>query len=100
MGDGVAMPGTKGERGDPGPPGEGKPGKNVRQSCIFLFTSGTLRTTDDHVKYFLSRENRAYQVCRGLPVPKEAGYECPFMSICVNICVTDRFVICVVMCPL
>lgn len=35
-GEGVAVPGPKGERGDPGPPGEGKPGKNVRELCIIF----------------------------------------------------------------
>lgn len=34
MGDGVAVPGLKGEKGDPGPPGEGKPGRNVTKQCI------------------------------------------------------------------
>lgn len=34
MGDGVAVPGPKGERGDPGPPGEGKSGRNVTKQCI------------------------------------------------------------------
>lgn len=37
MGDGVAVPGPKGERGDPGPPGEGKPGRNVTKQCICSF---------------------------------------------------------------
>lgn len=34
LGDGIAVPGPKGERGDPGPPGEGKNGKNVRKSRV------------------------------------------------------------------
>lgn len=34
VGDGVAVPGPKGERGDPGPSGEGKPGRNVTKQCI------------------------------------------------------------------
>lgn len=37
VGDGVAVPGPRGERGDPGPPGEGKPGRNVSISCICSF---------------------------------------------------------------
>lgn len=37
MGDGVAVPGPKGERGDPGAPGEGKPGRNVTKECISSF---------------------------------------------------------------
>lgn len=37
VGDGVAVPGPKGERGEPGPAGDGKPGKNVRELCIYLF---------------------------------------------------------------
>lgn len=37
VGDGVAVPGPKGERGDPGPPGEGKPGRNVSEFvCLFI----------------------------------------------------------------
>lgn len=31
IGDGIAVPGPKGEKGDSGPPGSGKPGKNVRE---------------------------------------------------------------------
>lgn len=36
VGDGVAVPGPKGERGEPGSPGEGKPGRNVRKLCILF----------------------------------------------------------------
>lgn len=36
VGDGVAVPGPKGERGDPGPPGVGKPGRNVMKLCICI----------------------------------------------------------------
>lgn len=37
VGDGVAVPGPKGERGEPGPQGEGKPGRNVTKQCICSF---------------------------------------------------------------
>lgn len=40
-----------------------------------------MRIADDHLTCFLLRENQAYQVCRGLPVPKEARCECPFIVL-------------------
>lgn len=44
VGDGVAVPGPKGERGEPGPPGQGKPGRNVRGLCfIDLFFLSTVQ---------------------------------------------------------
>lgn len=86
VGDGVVVPGPKGERGEPGPQGEGKPGKNVRGLCFCLFISSplplcTMRITDDHRTCFLSRENQAYQVFRGPWVPREARYGCPFIVL-------------------
>lgn len=82
VGDGVAVPGPKGERGDPGPPGEGKPGRNVSilSICSFIYLLlCTMWIAVDHPTCFRFRENQAYQVCRDLSVPKEARFECSFI---------------------
>lgn len=56
VGDGVAVPGPKGERGDPGPPGEGKPGKNVRKlhvcPFIHLFFCAMHKKNNDNLVFF------------------------------------------------
>lgn len=53
VGDGIAVPGPKGERGDPGPPGEGKNGKNVRKlhvcSYVHLFFCAMHKKNDNLV---------------------------------------------------
>lgn len=44
VGDGLAVPGPKGERGEPGPPGQGKNGKNVWEFCIYSLLALNLCT--------------------------------------------------------
>lgn len=100
VGDGVAVKGPKGDRGDPGPPGEGKPGRNVRKPCVCSFIYlplFTVRITDDRLACFLFRENQAYRVCRDLSVPKEARWECSFITFIFVFTNTCRG-LCLLMC--
>lgn len=73
VGEGVSVPGPKGERGEPGPPGQGKPGKNVRELYMRSILSHFSSMTFAQVQLiFYSQGLPGLPGVQGTPGPKGA----------------------------